>query len=147
MKSLLATLALAIALLCPTLGSARPADSEPPAAAIASATEATAVSTAAVATTASPAAPAAPAAAATSNPASPATTGPAITGPATSGDAAKTSTAGAVVCRTVRVTGSRLRKERVCSTQSSSQDAQDWLKRQQENGANRGSSSDVNGGG
>lgn len=144
MKSLFATVALAIALLFPALGSARPADSDPPAAAVASATEAATSSAAAVATTASPAA---PPAATTSSPASPATTGPATTEPATSGDAAKTSTAGAVVCRTVRVTGSRLRKERVCSTQSSSQDAQDWLKRQQENGANRGSSSDVNGGG
>lgn len=72
---------------------------------------------------------------------------PEAAGPATTGDAAKAGTAGAVVCRTVRVTGSRLRKERVCSSRSSTQDAQEWLKQQQEQGAHRGSGADVNGGG
>lgn len=70
-------------------------------------------------------------------------------GSAAPGPAATASTADApqqIVCRTMRVTGSRLRKERVCSSRSTTDDAQDWLKRQQENGANRGSGADVNGG-
>jgi hypothetical protein len=74
---------------------------------------------------------------------------PAAPGSAAPGPAATTSTTAAappVVCRTMRVTGSRLRKERVCSSRSTTDDAQDWLKRQQENGANRGSGADVNGG-
>lgn len=68
---------------------------------------------------------------------------PAETAPANA-EAVKTAEP-AMVCRTVRVTGSRLRKERVCTTKSSSKDAQDWLQRQQEKGATL--NSDVNGGG
>lgn len=50
-----------------------------------------------------------------------------------------------MICRNVRSTGSRLRKERVCTTRSSSKDSKDWLKRQQERGAT--DNAGVNGGG
>ncbi len=49
------------------------------------------------------------------------------------------------ICRDVRSTGSRLRKERVCTTRSTSRDFKDWLKRQQERGAT--DNAGVNGGG
>ncbi|NBN90473.1 MAG: hypothetical protein EBU76_04470 [Gammaproteobacteria bacterium] len=49
------------------------------------------------------------------------------------------------ICRDVRSTGSRLRKERVCTTRSTSRDVKDWLKRQQERGAT--DNAGVNGGG
>lgn len=50
-----------------------------------------------------------------------------------------------MICRNVRSTGSRVRKERVCTTRSTSKDAKDWLKRQQERGAT--DNAGVNGGG
>ena len=51
-----------------------------------------------------------------------------------------------VVCRVMKVTGSRLRKERVCSSRGTSDNAQEWLKEQQDKGANEGSNAVVNGG-
>ena len=51
-----------------------------------------------------------------------------------------------VVCRVMKVTGSRLRTERVCSSRGTSDNAQEWLKNQQDHGANEGSNAVVNGG-
>jgi len=68
--------------------------------------------------------------------------------PATAADATTHALPGEaeVVCRTVRSTGSRLRKERVCTSRGATKNAQDWLKRQQTQGTSS-SDADVNGGG
>ena len=52
-----------------------------------------------------------------------------------------------VVCRTVRVSGSRLRKEKICTSRAGAQDAREWVKRHQDHSSAAGSAADVNGGG
>lgn len=84
--------------------------------------------------------------------AAPAVPAPATPPPATSAPAepvANPNLAGEteVVCRTVRVSGSRLRKERVCTSRAGAQDAREWVKRHQDHSSAAGSAADVNGGG
>ena len=43
--------------------------------------------------------------------------------------------AGKMTCRTVKVTGSNLRKRKVCSTPDSQDGAADWIRAQQDRGA------------
>lgn len=52
-----------------------------------------------------------------------------------------------MVCRQVKSTGSRVRKETVCVTRGGSQDARNWIKNQQNQALPRASNADVNGGG
>jgi hypothetical protein len=56
--------------------------------------------------------------------------------PATSGQSNPQQTE--VTCRMVKVTGSRVRKEKVCSTRGTTRNAQEWLRNQQDRGANEG---------
>ncbi len=52
-----------------------------------------------------------------------------------------------VVCRMVKVTGTRLRKERVCTSNVTREQSAEWLRNQQDHGNNIGSNAAVNGGG
>ena len=52
-----------------------------------------------------------------------------------------------VVCRMVKVTGTRLRKERVCTSNVTREQSAEWLRNQQDHGNNIGSNALVNGGG
>jgi len=51
-----------------------------------------------------------------------------------------------MTCRMVKVTGSRVRKEKVCSTRGTTRNSQEWLRNEQDGGANEGSAAVVNGG-
>lgn len=51
-----------------------------------------------------------------------------------------------MTCRMMKVTGSRVRKEKVCSTRGTTSNSQEWLRNQQDRGANEGSAAVVNGG-
>ena len=51
------------------------------------------------------------------------------------------------VCRSVKMTGSRVRRTRVCTTPNQERAAQDWLRQQQNNSATESSNAAVNGGG
>ena len=52
-----------------------------------------------------------------------------------------------IVCRMVKVTGTRLRKERVCTSNVTREQSAEWLRNQQDHGNNVGSNAVVNGGG
>lgn len=52
-----------------------------------------------------------------------------------------------VVCHMVKITGSRLRKERVCTSNVTREQSAEWLRNQQDHGNNIGSNAAVNGGG
>lgn len=47
----------------------------------------------------------------------------------------------------VKVTGTRLRKERVCTSNVTREQSAEWLRNQQDHGNNVGSNAVVNGGG
>ena len=52
-----------------------------------------------------------------------------------------------VVCHMVKITGSRLRNERVCTSNVTREQSAEWLRNQQDHGNNIGSNAAVNGGG
>lgn len=54
--------------------------------------------------------------------------------------------AAAPTCRTVKVTGSRVRTQKICTTRGSEQGSQEWLRDQQHRGTSEGRNG-VNGGG
>jgi hypothetical protein len=60
--------------------------------------------------------------------------------------AADKGSAATTTCRTVKVTGSRVRTQRVCTTRDSERGSQDWLRDQQHRGSSEGRNG-VNGGG
>ncbi|MSR00231.1 MAG: hypothetical protein EXR88_02365 [Gammaproteobacteria bacterium] len=51
------------------------------------------------------------------------------------------------VCRSVKMTGSRVRRTQVCTTSNQERAAKDWLRQQQNNSATESSNAAVNGGG
>lgn len=61
--------------------------------------------------------------------------------------AASTAPEAEIVCRMVKVTGTRLRKERVCTSNVTREQSAEWLRNQQDHGNNVGSNAVVNGGG
>ena len=66
---------------------------------------------------------------------------------ATSVAPAAPATESEIVCRMVKVTGTRLRKERVCTSNATREQSAEWLRNQQDHGNNIGSNALVNGGG
>lgn len=76
-----------------------------------------------------------------------------VAAPATSGEPVARADAGSdgkasttPTCRTVKVTGSRVRTQKVCTTRDSERGSQEWLRDQQHRGSSEGRNG-VNGGG